>query len=413
MELKEQLEQLKTQLETTLSQSFTEKMKEGIKKDIAEVDLKIKAIDDKATNANTETTKGITEINDKLAKVIKAQDDMLAKGNEKKTTGQIKSFGELLSESMEENADAIAKFARKETKSVQFQLKDVGDMGFATNFGTASQSVANVRPGIITNPNRRVHIRDIVPQGTMDGSTFYYVKENGAGEGSITTWAENSGAKPQIDLDLIEANAPAEYIAGWLRISKKMLADVKGMTAFLQMRLMEKLLVAEDNQLLNGNGTAPNISGITDTGNFTAANSSDTVDIEQLVMAISQLEDEEERYANGILLRPSDYYRIALNKATGSGEYDLPGIVTLQNGILNIAGVPTYASTAANADQFIVGDFRMGALLLTREPAVIEFFYEDGTNVRENKVTVRVEERVAFPIFGDNYFIVGDFGNES
>ena len=406
MDLKEQLEQLKTQLEKTLTESFTIQMKEGIKKDIEEVESKIAA----ANVSNVETQKGIGEINAKLAKVIKAQDDMIAEGNRKQVTGQLKSFGELLEESMVENTDAIEKFARKEIKSVSFQLKTVADMGFAGSFGSASQSVSNIRPGIITNPNRKVHIRDIVPQGQMTGSTFYYVKENGAGEGTITTAAEGA-LKPQIDLDLIEASANAEYIAGWLRISKKMLGDVPGMASFLQMRLMEKLLNAEDNQLLNGDGVTPNISGITDTGNFTAYTGAAGRDIEELVNAISQLEDQQERYATGILLRPADYYRIALNKASGSGEYDLPGIVTLQNGVLNVAGVPTYATTAMTSDKFIVGDFRMGAMLLTREPAVVEFFYEDGTNVRENKVTVRVEERVAFPIFGGNYFIYGDFGN--
>ncbi len=90
----------------------------------------------------------------------------------------------------------------------------------------------------------------------------------------------------------------------------------------------------------------------------------------------------------------------------------MPGIVTMSaDGTLRVAGVPVYASTAMQSDKFLVGDWRMGAQLLTREPAVVEFFYEDGTNVRENKVTVRVEERVAFPIFGDDYFVYGDFGN--
>ena len=403
-------EELKAQLDTMKAayDTASNTMRASLKADIDAAEAKLAEM-----KAASDTK--LNDIDTKLAKVIEAQDGMLARQNDLKLAADkktVKSFGELLNESMEENTDAIAKFARKETNKVSFQLKAVGDMGFSANFGTASQSTANVRPGIITDPNRRTHIRDLVPQGTMDGSTFYYVKENGVGEGSIGTVAENA-TKPQIDLDLIEANANAEYIAGWLRISKKMLADVKGMTAFLQMRLMEKLLRAEDNQLLNGNGTTPNISGITDTGNFTAYNGGDGVDIEDLVNAISQLEDEEERYANGILLRPADYYRLALNKASGSGEYDLPGIVTLANGRLNIAGVPVYASTAATDGQFIVGDWRMGAMLLTREPAVVEFFYEDGTNVRENKVTVRVEERVAFPIFGDNYFIVGNFGDNS
>jgi len=113
------------------------------------------------------------------------------------------------------------------------------------------------------------------------------------------------------------------------------------------------------------------------------------------------------------LLSPSDYYQILLNKAAGgAGTYDLPtALATIQNGQLYIAGIPVFRSTAMAADKFIVGDWVMGANLLTREAPRVEFFYEDGINVRENKVTVRVEERIAFPIYGDNYFIYGDFGN--
>jgi hypothetical protein len=60
------------------------------------------------------------------------------------------------------------------------------------------------------------------------------------------------------------------------------------------------------------------------------------------------------------------------------------------------------------AGKFLTGDFAEGAMILMREPPVVEFFEQDGTNVRENKITVRVEERFAFPIFGNTYFIYGD-----
>jgi HK97 family phage major capsid protein len=401
-ELQTQLDGLKD----NLKQAFSVEMKASIKKDIEEVEAKMAAV-------ATKNDAALEEINGKLAKVISAQDDQLKTQNDAKTAAagkEVKSFEQLLGESMEENTDLLAKFARKELKSASFQLKAVGDMGFSGNFGSASQSVSTVRPGIIESQKRKVHIRDLVPQGTMDGSTFYYVAENGTGEGNPATVAENN-FKEQMDLDLIERSANAEYIAGWLRISKKMLADVKGMTSFLQSRLREKLLRAEDNQLLNGNGSTPNIGGIIGANHFVAYNGGAAADVEELVLAISQLEDGPERDANGILIRPRNYYRMALNKASGSGEYDLPGIVTINNGQMYVAGVPVYASTAMQSDKFLVGDWRMGAQLLTREPAVVEFFYEDGTNVRENKVTVRVEERVAFPIFGDDYFVYGDFGN--
>ena len=58
-------------------------------------------------------------------------------------------------------------------------------------------------------------------------------------------------------------DAPAQYIAGFVRISRQMLDDVPAMTSFLQARLLEKYLLAEDAQLLNGNGTAPNLTGLT------------------------------------------------------------------------------------------------------------------------------------------------------
>lgn len=414
VQLKAQLDKLKSELE----KAFSEQMKASIKKDMAEIEKQLEETKAIATDIKEikqwQVTKDEADKKnqDALDDLLKKQNDQILQSQSK----QVKSFGELLTEGFTENQDGYQKFVRKETKSFSFQLKTVADMGFAGNFGTASQSVSNVRGGIIENPKRRVHVRDLVPQGTMDGSTFYYVKENGDGEGSIAPTAENA-TKPQIDLDLIEASANAEYIAGWLRISKKMLADVKGMTTFLQSRLMEKLLRAEDVQLLQGNGNTPNISGITDAGNFTNANNPaplDAADVEDLINAISQLEDEEERYADGILVRPAAVYSMIQNKASGSGEYDLPSVVTVGvDGTLRILGIPVYGSTAMIADKYIVGDWSMGAMLLTREPAVIEFFYEDGTNVRENKVTVRVEERVAFPIFGDNYFIYGDFGNAS
>jgi HK97 family phage major capsid protein len=240
-------------------------------------------------------------------------------------------------------------------------------------------------------------------------STFHFLKEI-AGEGSPATVAEGA-LKPQFDLDLQEANVPAQWIAGYLRISRNMLDDVQGMGTFLNSRLPELLLRVEDEQILNGNGTSPNLKGIATAGNFTAAAPGGSLlDSEQLVEAIAQLEGYD-REANGILINPSDYYKIILQKAAGSGEYDLPSLVTIVNGQMFVAGVPVYKSNAIAVDKYIVGDWVMGANLITREPVKIEIFEQDGTNVRENKLTVRIEERIALPVYGDNYFIYGDFGN--
>lgn len=336
------------------------------------------------------------------------QIDDVATKTKNSTPAQPKSFNAELASQMVEHTDKFA--TMKKGQSFEFEIKAVADMTFANNFSTADASVAFVRPGIIELPKRKLHVRELIPAGGMGNkSTFDYVKEI-AGEGAPAPAAEGA-TKSQFDLDLQEVSVKAEWIAGFLKISRNMLDDVTGMTTFLGSRLPELLLRAEDSQILSGTGTSPQIKGIMTSGNFTAFSGAATIDIEQLVQAISQLEALD-REANGILLNPADYYNIMLTKASGSGEYDLPtSIVRIENGQLFVAGVPVFKSTAMTVDKFLVGDWRMGANLIFREPAKVQFFYEDGTNAQQNKVTVRVEERIALPVYGNDYFILGDFGN--
>ena len=188
---------------------------------------------------------------------------------------------------------------------------------------------------------------------------------------------------------------------------------MQNLTTFLQSRLPEKLLNVEDAQILLGDGNTPNIKGWGASGNFTASSATTAqVLIEKIITDIAALEDANERDANFGLLRPADYYSFFLNKATGSGEYDLPQGVVFNNGVLYILGVPFYPSTAVkkdttNGNDYYVGDLN-GANIMQQEAMRIEFFEQDGTNVRENKITVRIEETIALPVYGADYLIKGN-----
>src|SRR5690348_5629927 len=94
--------QLQTQLDglkENLKQAFSTEMKASIKKDIEEVETKMSLLATKAS---------VDEIDAKLAKVINAQDEQLKLQNDAKTAAagkEVKSFEQLLGESMEENTD--------------------------------------------------------------------------------------------------------------------------------------------------------------------------------------------------------------------------------------------------------------------------------------------------------------------
>jgi HK97 family phage major capsid protein len=342
--------------------------------------------------------------------VVKDVADKLEAKNNRKTMNenQAKGFNASLAEAIEKNADSIAKLGRGEQKRSGFILdtKAVGNMTEAVNLtGGLERQYA---PQVYAVPSRKVHIRSLLPVGNLSTGLFTFPKETG-GEGDAAPQTQGS-AKSQIDFDITMTDAAAQYIAGFVRISRQMLDDVPAMTSFLQARLLEKYLLAEDSQLLNGNGTAPNLQGIT--GVASAATGAATVDVEQLVQAIAQVYTADYS-ANGILINPTDWAAIMNTKNTNSA-YSLPGsTVVTTDGTLTIAGIPVYQSTAIAADKFLVGDWAMGAQIMQNQGISVQFSEMDSDNFQKNLITVRVEARIAFPIYYAGAFVYGDFGNVS
>ena len=349
----------------------------------------------------------LEELKSQVAVVKDAADKLEAKSNRKTMNeNQFKGFNATLGEQIEKNADNIAKLGRGEMKNTSFIMdtKAVGNMTEAVNLtGDIPRQYANQVYGL---PSRKIHVRSLLPVGTISQGLFTFPQETG-GEGAPANQTQGS-AKAQVDFDISMVNAPAQVIAGYVKISRQMLDDVPAMTSFLQSRLLEKYLVAEDAQLLFGSGSGVNLTGLTI--NAAAATGAATVDVEQLVQAIAQVESSNYS-ATGILINPSDWAAIVNTKNSGSA-YSLPGstVVTV-DGQLSIAGIPIYKSTAMTVDKFLVGDWSMGAQIMQRNGISVQFFDQDGNNAVENMITVRVEARIAFPIYYAGAFVYGDFGN--
>ena len=365
-------------------------------------------------NAISEATKAVDakledavkSANVRIDEMDKALLEAKSENNRIKMDAQSKapvSFNQAFATAMDENSDNLEKFKRKEIKQFAMELKTVGDMSLANITDLAAANV-QMLPGIIPAAPRKLHIRSLLPTGVMTTSAIHYLQETGS-EGSVAAWADNSGTKSQIDYDLTEEVAPSEFIAGYLRITRKALDDISAMRSYLQSRLLEQYLDAEDNQLLNGSGVSPNLGGLIT--NAEAYSGFRTIQVEKLLDSVAQIESNNHS-ANGILLSPEQFYALMLTRGT-TNEYTLPGgvAVDLVNGQMFISGVPIFKSTAMSDSKYLVGDWSKGAQLFVRENPIVRFFEEDGTNVRENKITVRVEGRVALPIYYTDAFVTG------
>jgi HK97 family phage major capsid protein len=325
------------------------------------------------------------------------------------------TFGQLMKSAFEEGKTEIEKFKSfRKGASLKLDLKAPADMTLTNNVQGGLSYFQTVIPGVRTLQNRAVHMRQIVPLGSMSGYSIVYLREL-EGQGTPAPWAvptpaNNNSAhyKPQFDTEYQEVNMTAQYIAGILRISRQMLDDFSALLSYLNMRAMELYLRAEDQQILNGTGVAPQIQGILPLA--TPAVVTTGPNVERIIWSIAQIESLS-LSADGVVVHPAAYWSIVLNKASGSGEYDLPGVVVVQNGQLYIAGVPIYKTTAMPITTYLTGDWTFGAQFFIREQPSIQLFDQDRDNVPLNLITLRIEGRAGLAVYRTEAFVTGTLEN--
>jgi len=303
------------------------------------------------------------------------------------------------------NDGAIDSLRNGNNRSASFEVK--ADMTIGADF-TGDVIPADRVPGYKFDPTRSVHVRQLIPTGSTDSDVVRYVKESGYTDGGA---AKAEGATlGQSDFDMTATDANVRKIGTYFRISEEMLADTPQLTSYLSARAPEKLLSVEDDQILNGSGVAPNLSGIiTDATDFAAGGFALAIEsaneFDVLTVALNQLALANYS-ADYIMINPTDFHKILLLKSS-QNEY----LVKDWNQGLQprINGVPVILSTAVTSDKYLVGNFGMGTQLWIRDNVGVEFSRFDSTNFRDGFVTVRVQERVALTNYLPNAFVNGDF----
>jgi len=306
------------------------------------------------------------------------------------------------------NDGAIEAIAKGNARSASFEVK--ADMSVSADF-TGEVIPADRVAGYKFDPTRSTHVRNLIPQGSTSSDVVRFVKESGYTNGAAPK-AEGA-TLAQSDFDMTASDANVRKIGTYFRISEEMLADTPQLTSYLSARAPEKLLSVEDTQILSGNGTAPNLSGIiTDAADFDTTSSGafyqsveSANEFDVLVATLNQLALSEYQ-ADYIMLNPTDFHKILLLKDSNNSYLKDQVYAGLQPAFM---GVPVVINTAITAGTFLAGNFGVGTQLWVRDNVGVEFFREDGTNVRDGFVTVRVSERIALTNYLPNAFVNGTF----
>lgn len=300
---------------------------------------------------------------------------------------------------------AIDAMVKGNANAARFEVKADMSLGADVTGVIAAETIVDQ---IKYDPSRSVHIRSLLPLGSTDAQTIRFPKESAYSDNAAAT-AETS-AFGQSDFDLAASTVNVEKIGTYMRITGEMLDDIKQLTSYLSARVPEKVLSVEDNEILNGDGSSPNLDGLFTDGTAFAAGgfalaieSANEFDV--LTVALNQLALSNYQ-ADTILLNPTDLHKMILLKSTAN-EY-------LRNQIFSglqptINGIPVTVNTAVTAGKFLVGNLRQASQLWIRENLAVEFSREDSDNFQKNFVTVRAMERVALTNYLPNAIVQGTF----
>lgn len=342
-----------------------------------------------AGNVSPEDFKTMQEQLDKMN--IKMQG-----GNQETKT---KSFNEVIKETIEANADKLKGLAT-DFGTMNLEMKAVGDMSIAGNFAGATALYQDARTGLLINPYERQFLGDILPGGTSTGTQIVYPKENGS-EGGIDEWT--TGNKPQVDYDLTTETIAFAWLAGIVIVDRAMLDDIAWLTSYLQNRLLLDLKTKENDFILNRAVTGILVKATAYNGIFTNA-------VDRIIDASwgQIIEDTKDMYSpTHVVMKPRAAVGIGLNKAEGSGEYDLPqGSVAFSNGNLQVGGLNVLSTTSMPTGKFLAMDARATQFVKRMQPELRMF--EDATLARQNKIMFRIEERVALAVYNNNALVTGD-----
>ena len=266
-------------------------------------------------------------------------------------------------------------------------------------------------PGILPLPQRPLTVRDLFSQGTMpQGDTISYAAQVGFDSGAAafkqsTAVNDAAGLKPQSSISWERRTAVAEWIGTWMVVTRQALADAGVIRGIIdnQGRLM--LQLEEEDQLINGNGTSPNLSGILDisgtqTLDLTGEDNLDGIRTARRLVrtGLSRLE------ADWLVLHPEDSEEFDLLK-DGNLQYRGGNPIGNFNYGQTIWRLQRVESEAIAAGTALVGA-RAGATVYQRQPITVLTTDSHSDFFVRNLVVVLFEERLAFPVFFPSAFVI-------
>ncbi|MEO5875514.1 MAG: phage major capsid protein [Streptosporangiaceae bacterium] len=249
-------------------------------------------------------------------------------------------------------------------------------------------------PRLVDYVTRPIQLIDLIPGNATMQNAVTFMEE--------TSFVNNAGeviegaAYPESMLALTERTSPVRTIGTWIAVTETLLEDVPQARGYVNNRIPFMVRQRLDGQIINGDGTAPNLAGYLNTpGIQTQAKGADNVP-DAIYKAMTKVKVNALAYPNAVVMNPTDWQGIRLLK-TLDGIY-IWGSPS-EAGTPRIWGLPIVEAFGLAAGTGLTGDFANYSELVTRRGMDIQVTNSHADFFIKAKLAIRADVRVALVVY--------------
>jgi HK97 family phage major capsid protein len=262
-------------------------------------------------------------------------------------------------------------------------------------------------PEITLEPRRTLMVRDVLSARPTNYQVIDFVRVNSPM--TIASPVPESSPKPENAVTFQSVSERVKTIATWIPATRQILDDFTELAGFLETSLAFYVDLAEEIQLLSGDGTGENLHGLipqaTAFNTGLLNNTAGWTRIDVIGRAIQQIMAIAELQPTFVVLHPNDWWGLRLTKTT-FGNYILgdPQIM----GSPNVFGLDVVTTPSIAAGTFLVGSGSpVASEIRDRMTLQIEISTEHLDFFTKNLVAIRGEKRLALIVKRPGSYIAG------
>ena len=299
------------------------------------------------------------------------------------------------------HAKSVGEYYVKSMQTAGFDVKPAIAQGYEveckanpdTNVGGAPSDV--YKPYLTqtdTEParpyQRPLVVADLFSAGAITGTVLQYpVFDELEGNAKMV---EETGAAPQVHWkDPVWKQDKIGKVASFFGISEDMMDDLSWVIGEINDAAQYDLKLQEETQLLSGNGSENNLTGLFNRGIQTMDKDA-LSDADRLSKAALQITTTTNFQADAYVMNPLDFWKLTIAKDANGNYLNLTDGAKLWN-------IPTVATAAITEGTALVGAFK-SAKVLRKGGLVVKMTDSDTDDFLHFKQKCRVSERLGLQV---------------